>query len=268
MANDRKYLVYKITNRFDSKIYIGVHSTLNKNDRYMGSGTEIIEALKKYGRKSFIKEILFECDTHEEMLAKEKELVTKEFCMREDTYNRIEGGSYNGTEGMITVKDKNGNTGKVYCDDPRYISGELVSNMKGVFHAKDVDGNIFTIDKNDPRYLSGELVSIQKGIFIAVDKFGNIFQVTKDDPRWISGELTGRTKGKKILDRKGTPCTSEQKRKIGEANSVKQRGSGNSQFGTCWITKDGYNKKIKKESLDAHLEQGWIKGRKQGLVAQ
>lgn len=122
--NKRKYLVYKITNRFDGKIYIGIHSTLNKSDRYMGSGVEIKEALKKYGRKSFVKEILFDFDTKEQMVNKEKELVTREFCMRSDTYNRIEGGKY-GNEGMATVINSEGGFMNVYCDDPRYVSGEL-----------------------------------------------------------------------------------------------------------------------------------------------
>lgn len=172
---DRKYLVYKITNRFDGKIYIGVHSTLNKNDRYMGSGTEIKEALKKFGRKFFIKETLATFDTKEEMLAKEKELVTKEFCMRSDTYNRIEGGGTYLSLNMISVKDKNGNTSKVYNDDSRYLSGELVGVTKGLSFVKqsvlnkgkvpvkDKFGDTFRIDKNDPRYLSGELVHVAKG---------------------------------------------------------------------------------------------------------
>lgn len=46
--------------------------------------------------------------------------------------------------------------------------------------------------------------------------------------------------------------------------SKKGKGLGelNSQFGTCWITKDNNNKKIKKEELDKYLSDGWIKGRK------
>ena len=34
-----------------------------------------------------------------------------------------------------------------------------------------------------------------------------------------------------------------------------------SQYGTCWITRDGENKKVKKEDLNEHLGLGWIKGR-------
>jgi hypothetical protein len=52
----------------------------------------------------------------------------------------------------------------------------------------------------------------------------------------------------------------ESKRLIGEKNSIKQKGSGNSQFGTCWITNEIENKKIKKGDL---ITEGWRLGRKQ-----
>jgi len=54
----------------------------------------------------------------------------------------------------------------------------------------------------------------------------------------------------------------DSKNKIGEKNSIKQIGEGNSQYGTCWITKDCINKKIKKENIKLWETQGWIKGRK------
>lgn len=129
--NKRKYLVYKITNLLNNKIYIGCHSTLNENDRYMGSGTEIKEEIKKWGRKSFKKEILFVFDTKEEMFSKEKEIVTKEFCMNEDTYNIVKGGGNKNNHGMVTVRNQNGECMLVYTDDPRYISGELIHIRKG-----------------------------------------------------------------------------------------------------------------------------------------
>jgi group I intron endonuclease len=39
------------------------------------------------------------------------------------------------------------------------------------------------------------------------------------------------------------------------------RGEKNSQFGTCWITKDETNKKIKLFELESFLSNGWSKGR-------
>jgi hypothetical protein len=35
-----------------------------------------------------------------------------------------------------------------------------------------------------------------------------------------------------------------------------------SQYGTCWITREGVNKKIKKEELESYLNERWIQGRK------
>lgn len=42
----------------------------------------------------------------------------------------------------------------------------------------------------------------------------------------------------------------------------RQKGERNSQFGTCWVTNDIENKKIKKEELPTYLSKGWVKGRK------
>lgn len=49
---------------------------------------------------------------------------------------------------------------------------------------------------------------------------------------------------------------------IGKKNSIRQSGSKNSQFGTCWITDGNSNRKIKVTDLDEWLTQGWTKGRK------
>ena len=40
-----------------------------------------------------------------------------------------------------------------------------------------------------------------------------------------------------------------------------QQGEKNSQYGTCWIYKDGENKKIKKDELELYIQDGWTKGR-------
>jgi hypothetical protein len=82
------YTVYKITNINTNKFYIGAHETANPEDGYMGSGVYIKRAQKKYGIKSFVKEILFVFDTAQEMYAKEAELVQ----IQEGSYNIMKGG--------------------------------------------------------------------------------------------------------------------------------------------------------------------------------
>jgi hypothetical protein len=68
------YTVYKIINRTNQKFYVGVHKTTDPYDSYMGSGIAIKNAIKKYGRESFTKEILLITESRDEAYAKEREL--------------------------------------------------------------------------------------------------------------------------------------------------------------------------------------------------
>ena len=61
-----------------------------------------------------------------------------------------------------------------------------------------------------------------------------------------------------LPDWTGKKHREETKRKIGEKNAISQRGSGNSQYGTMWITNGSENKKIK--SIDI-IPETWYKGR-------
>jgi group I intron endonuclease len=87
-----KYIVYKTTNLINNKIYIGKHQTENINDTYLGSGVALENAIKRYGKQNFKKEILFIFNTEKEMNEKEKELVTETFIATNKTYNMGVGG--------------------------------------------------------------------------------------------------------------------------------------------------------------------------------
>ena len=246
---------YKITNLINNHYYYGVHSTDNLNDGYMGSGKRLGLAIKKYGIENFKKEIIKLCNNRDEAYELEEKYVTESLIKSNDCYNIILGGKQPANEYLVAVKDKEGKTFLVHKDDPRYLNGELVGVVKGKFVAKDKYGKIFLTDINDKNFECGEISGVTCGNVTLKDKNGNYYWVHKDDPRYLNGELVGVWSGKKHSD--------ETIKKIKTTLKLinHQKGEKNSQFGTCWVTKNGENKKIKKEELNAFIQNGWNKGR-------
>jgi hypothetical protein len=89
----RIHYLYKITNKLNGRFYIGIHSTEDINDGYMGSGSLIMQAIKKYGKKNFEKTIIKYCETREKLVELEERVVNKRFVARKDTYNLSTGGA-------------------------------------------------------------------------------------------------------------------------------------------------------------------------------
>jgi hypothetical protein len=265
----KNYIIYEITNKINNKKYIGCHVTENIFDDYMGSGKYLKNAINKYGVDNFEKVILHFCKSKEDMLKKEKELVNEDVVNSKEYYNLTLGGSggwyyINNNldkyrpifQNKIVVNDVDGNILKVSKDDERYINGELISIQKNRIICKDKDGNIFNVFNTDERYINGELISIHKGLVLVKDNIDKVMLVSKDDERYINGELISFWVNRKHSD--------ETKIKIGQANSISQKGEKNSQFGKCWIICENEKKciKINKKDLNDYLLNGWKKGRK------
>lgn len=108
--NSYKYnIIYKTTNIVNNKIYIGLHSTDNLEDGYIGSGNILKQAIKKYGKDKFTREVLYIFHNREMARIREAEIVDEEFCKRLDTYNIREGGGGAGNQ----LGEKNHRYGKV-----------------------------------------------------------------------------------------------------------------------------------------------------------
>lgn len=86
------YIIYEITCKINSKIYVGCHATNNLNDGYLGSGKYIKSAIKKYGKENFDRKILHFFDNAETMFEKEREIVSEDFVNSDMTYNLVVGG--------------------------------------------------------------------------------------------------------------------------------------------------------------------------------
>lgn len=208
------YTVYETKNLVNQKTYIGTHVTSNPEDDYLGSGSVLLKAIKKYGTKNFTKKILYVFSDAVSMFDKERELVNEDFIRRHDTYNVKLGGS-GGWD---------------------YINANSIGDrQKGYLIAKKF---MTCPEKNRKAGLRNK--ELGKGIFARSKE-----QMSRDAAKSFTG--------KKHLE--------SSKRLIGNKNSVIQSGSGNSQFGKRWMTKDGANKSVHSNDTAAFLEDGWIFGR-------
>ena len=89
--------IYKVTNLTNGKIYIG--QTISKFTKtYLGSGTKILLAVKKYGRKNFKKELLEQCFNVDDLNVKERYWI-EHYNSTDDSigYNICSGGQQGGT---------------------------------------------------------------------------------------------------------------------------------------------------------------------------
>jgi len=95
------------------------------------------------------------------------------------------------TKGSVCSKERK----VILSEKNKKYWADKVHHTKGMTTFKDKEGNIFHCKKDDPRVVSGELVSISKGMVMVVDKQGIKHRVSKDDIRIQSGELVSTTKG-------------------------------------------------------------------------
>lgn len=189
-ASKKFHFVYKTTCSINGFIYIGVRSTDDLDDGYIGSGGKFRKAVKLLGKENFTREILEFFNTRDDAEDREAQLVDREFLKRKDIYNKIPGGGKRNTLGMVPIKDKDGNTDLVSVDDPRYISGELVPIATGMVTVKDKDGNRFSVMRDDQRYLDRSLTPLTLGLIKVIGILGTKFYVKPDDARIATGELT------------------------------------------------------------------------------
>lgn len=165
-ANTIYYTVYKTTNLINKKEYIGVHATNDLNDSYLGSGTLLGRAIKKYGKHNFIRETLFIFDDPQSMYSKEEELVTEEYVSRKDTYNKTLGGrggfsgKFNPMYGSKRFAEKNPFYKKHHTEECKRRMSE--SAKRRPLRTKETLDKMSKLNKgeNNPRYgvvLSDEL---------------------------------------------------------------------------------------------------------------
>lgn len=220
------YYLYEIRNNLNGKIYIGVHKTRDMNDGYMGSGKVIQRAFVKHGIENFTKVILETFENAEAMYAREKEVVTDDFLLREDTYNLRRGG--NGGWDYINK------TGENYKHKTAESFEKTKTKLKKLYENPDYRKKICERVKQE--YKEG--LRKPHGCVVGHEQRMRTVMAAASD--------SAKAKRKETFDK------------------IKhQKGEKNSGYGTCWIYHELIgSRKCKKELLPEYIDQGWIKGRR------
>ena len=251
------HYVYKVIHIPTRRYYIGIHSTNNLNDGYMGSGNIIRRMYKKYPQDEFCKEILFFGENRDEILAKEAELVTEDILIADPLILNLDIGGRSGNKtvnkGRFRAKDKYGNTCIITRDDPRYISGELVHVNAGKPHPinkkqmfKDGEYIMVPLEKIEEYKQKGWVLQSKCKGRISPTK--NLTHIKKDEKEIMvpTAELQKYLDAGWVRGRIVSPCG-----------------------GKIMIYKDGIDKYCSGEELQKYLDAGWVKGgrsRNKGLA--
>jgi hypothetical protein len=94
MARKEKqfHYLYKIINIKNGKYYIGMHSTHNLDDDYMGGGKRIRNSIRKHGKEAHTKEILEYFDDRESLRQREIAIVNEDLLKDPMCMNINKGG--------------------------------------------------------------------------------------------------------------------------------------------------------------------------------
>jgi len=178
--------VYITTNLINGKQYVGDHSTNNiEKDNYLGSGN-FNNALKKYGKQNFKREILEFFPTKKEAFDAQEKYIKLFNTLSPNGYNISPTGGF-GAKGFLSEESK-----KKISEKSKLRVGEK-NSFFGKHHTKETKENISKSNKGKQT--------------------------------WLGKHHTKETKEKlsKIFLGKSNPHTFEQNEKIGLANRGKHR---------------------------------------------
>lgn len=86
------FYIYKTTCDINGKFYVGMHSTTNINDGYLGSGKRLKYSIRKYGINNHSKEIIEFCGNKEDLILRETDIVDKTLVNNPMCLNLMNGG--------------------------------------------------------------------------------------------------------------------------------------------------------------------------------
>jgi hypothetical protein len=145
----KHHYIYKTTCKVTGKFYIGMHSTDNLDDGYLGSGKMLGYSRRKHGDENHSKEILEVLPSREALKLREKEMVNEKLlsdplCMNlkiggeggGKIWNEEHAKSFHraGWEKMMLGKDFSASTKKAWKNNPEVMKSNIEFAIKAAAH--------------------------------------------------------------------------------------------------------------------------------------
>lgn len=280
--------IYLVTNNINNKKYIGKRESSEFDEFYWGSGKYLQNAIHKYGKENFSREILEWAETKEELYRLEEEYIR--------SYNAVESSEYyNLTKGGLgggSCGSDNGSYGKHW-----YTNGEkqmlcfeqdcpegwhhgysesrkkqiqqinlgkkfTEEHRKKLSEAHRANPSRGMLGKHHPENVRKRISEIHKGRTIPLEMRKRISETLKDGykqgriTKHIGRKVSEETRKKISEALTGStrgPHTEETKKKIGMKNSIVLRGR-------VWVNNGTESHQIPPEKLDEYLNKGYVKG--------
>jgi hypothetical protein len=97
-------VIYITTNLLNGKKYIGMDG--KNNPKYLGSGTAIKNAIKKYGKNNFKKQIIEQCSSLQELIIREEYWLNYYDAGNNDNFYNMHNRSVGGHYSSNVIKEK------------------------------------------------------------------------------------------------------------------------------------------------------------------
>ena len=264
----KKYhFIYKTTDTRNGNFYIGMHSTENLKDGYVGSGTRLKHLIYKHGKEIFNMEILEFLPNRESLKKREIEIVNSDLLLEEKCMNLKPGGygGFNNKEHMMKVSKAGNKEFLEKMQDDEYRK-EFSKKLSDANKKQFLDGRREKIyfynwsGKTHSQETKKKLSEIKKGTGVGENNsvYGRKWMNKGGENKMVKPEefefhlLDGWLFGI-FIDEKNKSQLKESFEKI-------RHLSGPSCVGRKWINKNGINKRAVKEDLNKYLNDGWVLG--------
>lgn len=222
----KKHFIYLTTNLITNEKYIGKHFG-ETTDNYLGSGTILLRAIKKYKKENFKREILYISKTKEENSEKEKEYISKYNAVKDRKFYNIHKG---------------GDGGDIF----HCLSEERQDEIRRAL-------KIRMLGEKNPRFGVHLTEEIKEKIRL---NRGTSFTQTEEYKKTMSKAVSGSKNGMY-----GKKHTEESKEKMSQSKKGKKTGSDNGNAKKISAYRDKEKKELVKTFDTIQEALRWVKTR-------